>query len=112
MLWACVGLLVALCVALFRSRDRAAKWYGLAIVGALLFLYCGLNQNIIWPAMRDSKITAIHLGFYLGTQPGVVAALVQRPWIIVPLVVVLPASQFVYGWYMARVFYAREWRLP
>ncbi len=107
-LWAHVGVLVTLCVALFRSRDPAVKWYGLAILGGLLFLYCGLNQNIIWAAMRYSKITAIPLGFYLGTQPRVVAALVQRPWIMVPVVVVLLASQFVYGWYMAHVFYAGE----
>lgn len=107
-LWAHVALLVALCVALFRSRDPATKWSGLAIVGGLLFLYIGLNQNIIWAAMRYSKIAALPLGFYLGTQPRVTAVLAQRPWIIAPLVVVLLASQFAYGWYMAHVFYAGE----
>lgn len=107
-LWAHVTLLVTLCVAFFRLRDPAMKWSGLAIVGGLLFLYVGLNQNIIWAAMRYSKIAAIPLGFYLGTQPRVVAALVQRPWIIVLLVVMLLASQLAYGWYMAHVFYAGE----
>ena len=107
-LWAHVALLVALCVALYRSRDPAMKWYGLAIVGGLLFLYIGLNQNIIWAAMRYSKIAALPLGFYLGTQPRVAAALLQHPWIIVPLVVVLLASQFAWGWYMAEVYWAPE----
>jgi hypothetical protein len=105
-LWAHVALLVTLCVVLYRSRDPAVKWYGLAIVGGLLFLYCGLNQNIIWAAMRYSKIAALPLGFYLGTQPRVEAALAQHTWIIVPLVVVLLASQFAWGWYMFEVYWA------
>lgn len=105
-LWAHVALLAALCVVLYRSRDPVVKWYGLAIVGGLLFLYCGLNQNIIWAAIRYSKIAAIPLGFYLGTQPRVAAALTQHPLVIVPLVVVLLASQFAYCWYMADVFFA------
>lgn len=105
-LWAHVALLVTLCVALFRSRDSAMKWYGLAIVGGLLFLFCGLNQNIIWAAIRYSKIAALPLGFYLGTQPRVVAALAQHPWVIAPLVVVLVASQFAYCWYIAEVFFS------
>lgn len=104
-LWAHVALLVTLCVVLFRSRDPAMKWCGLAIVGGLLFLYCGLNQNIIWAAVRYSKIAAVPLGFYLGTQPRVAAALAQHPWIIVPLVVVLLASQFAWGWYMSDVYF-------
>ena len=82
------------------------KWYGLAIVGGLLFLFCGLNQNIIWAAIRYSKIAALPLGFYLGTQPRVVAALAQHPWVIAPLVVVLVASQFAYCWYIAEVFFS------
>ncbi len=105
-LWAHVALLVALCVALYRSRDPSVKWYGLAIVGGLLFLYCGLNQKIIWAAMRYSKIAAIPLGFYLGTQARVAAALAQHTWIILPLVVVLLASQFAWGWYMFEVYWA------
>ena len=105
-LWAHVAVLVTLCVALFRWRDPATKWLGLAIVGGLLFLYSGLNQNIIWAAMRYSKIAALPLGFYLGTQPRVAAALAQHRWIIVPLVVVLLASQFAYCWYMVDVFFA------
>lgn len=107
-LWAHVALLLALCVALFRSRDPAMKWCGLAIVGGLLFLYIGLNQNIIWAAVRYSKIAAIPLGFYLGTQPRVAAVLAQHPWVIAPLVVALLVSQFVYCWYMVDVFFAPE----
>jgi hypothetical protein len=105
-LWAHVALLVTLCVALFRERDSAMKWLGLAIVGALLFLYGGLNQHIIWAAVRYSKIAAIPIGFYLGTKPCVAAAVTQHPWIIVPLVVVLLASQFAYCWYMVSDFWA------
>jgi hypothetical protein len=105
-LWAHVAVLVTLCVALFRWRDPATKWLGLAIVGGLLFLYSGLNQNIIWAAMRYSKIAALPLGFYLGTQPRVADALAQHRWIIVPLVVVLLASQFAYCWYMVADFIA------
>lgn len=107
-LWAHVALLVALCVALFRLRDPAMKWCSLAIVGGLLFIYCGLNQNIIWAAMRYSKIAALPLGFYLGTQPRVAAVLAQYPWAIAPLVVVLLASQFAWGWYMAESYFAPE----
>jgi predicted neutral ceramidase superfamily lipid hydrolase len=105
-LWAHVALLVTLCVALFREPDPAVRWLGLAVVLGLLFLYGGLNQNIIWAAMRYSKIAAIPLGFYLGTKPRVTAAVAQHPWIIVPLVMVLLASQFAYCWYMARDFWA------
>ena len=105
-LWAHVAVLVTLCVALFRWRDSAMKWLGLAIVGGLLFLYSGLNQNIIWAAVRYSKIAALPLGFYLGTQPRVAAALAQNRWIIVSLVVVLLASQFAFCWYMVDDFFA------
>jgi hypothetical protein len=106
-LWAHVALLVTLCVALFRERDPTVKWLGLAVVGGLLFLYGGLNQHIIWAALRYSKIAAIPLGFYLGTKPRVTAAVTQHPWIIVSLVVVLLASQLAYCWYMAIVFWAQ-----
>lgn len=104
-LWAHVALLVALGWALFRLRDPAMKWCGLAIVGGLLFVYCGLNQNIIWAAMRYSKIAALPLGFYLGTQPRVAAVLAQRPWVIAPLVIALLASQFVLCWYMVHFYF-------
>jgi len=100
-LWAHVALLVALLVAFGRGRDPSTKWWGLAVVGGLLFLYTGLNQNIIWAAVRYSKITALPLGFYLGTRPRVASVLAQRQWIMAPLVVVLLASQFAYCWYMA-----------
>lgn len=104
-LWGHVALLVALGVAIFRLRDPAIKWCGLAIVGGLLFLFGGLNQNIIWAAVRYGKIAALPIGFYLGTQPRVAAAFAQHPWIIAPLAVVLLASQFAYCWYMTDVFF-------
>lgn len=107
-LWAHVALLAALCVVLCRSRDPVVKWYGLAIVGGLLFLYIGLNQLVIWAAMRFSKIAALPLGFYLGTHPRVATVLARHPWVIAPLVVVLLASQFAWGWYMADHFFARK----
>lgn len=107
-LWTHVALLVAVGVALFRWPDPATKWWGLAIIGGLLFLFLGLNQNIIWAAIRYSKIAALPIGFYLGNQPRVTAALTQSPWIIVLLVIVLLASQFAYCWYMTQVFFVPE----
>jgi hypothetical protein len=107
-LWTNVALLVALGMAFGRGRDSSTKWWGLAVVGGLLFLYSGLNQDIIWAAMRYSKIAALPLGFYLGTRPHVASALTQHQWRMVPLVVVLLASQFAYGWYMAEIFFAPQ----
>ena len=95
-LWAHVALLVALFVAFCRSRDPSTKWWGLAIVGGLLFLYAGLNQNIIWAATRYSKIAVLPLGFYLGSRPRIGYALAQRPWFIATLGVALLVSQLIY----------------
>jgi hypothetical protein len=102
------SLLIALLVAFGRRRDPPTQWWGLAVVGGLLFLYIGLNQDIIWAAVRYSKIAALPLGFYLGTRPRVASVLAQRQWIIAPLVVVLLASQFAYCWYMAEIFFAPQ----
>jgi hypothetical protein len=107
-LWAHVGLLMALFVAFCRARDLSTRWWGLALVGGLLFLYVGLNQNIIWAATRYSKIAALPVGFYLGTRPYVASALAQRRWIIAAFVVVLLASQFAYCWYMAEIVFASK----
>jgi hypothetical protein len=107
-LWAHVGLLMALFVAFCRARDLSTRWWGLALVGGLLFLYVGLNQNIIWAATRYSKIAALPVGFYLGTRPRVASALAQRRWIIAAFVVVLLASQFAYCWYMAEIVFASK----
>ena len=107
-LWTHVALLVALLVAFGRGHDASIKWWGLAVVGGLLFLYTGLNQNIIWAAVRYSKITALPLGFYLGTRPRVASVLAQHQWIMAPLVIVLLVSQFAYCWYMAEIFFALQ----
>jgi hypothetical protein len=77
----------------------------LAVVGGLLFLYFGLNQRIIWAAMRYSKIAALPIGFYLGSHKNVSAVLSRCPWSIAALVVALLATQFVYSWYAAEVFF-------
>jgi hypothetical protein len=105
-LWAHVGMLVTLLVSFIRERNAAAKWYGLAVVCGLLFLYCGLNQNIIWAAVRYSKIAALPLGFYFGSHPRFADFFLRRPWRVVALTGLLFASQLIYSLYMARFYFA------
>jgi hypothetical protein len=107
-LWTHVAVLGALALSFFRNRSSCLKWYGLAIVGGLLFLFVGLNQDIIWAAVRYSKIAALPIGFYLATQPRIISAIDARRWIIPVLVVTLLSTQIAYSWYMAEVFSAAK----
>jgi hypothetical protein len=63
-----------------------------------------LNQDIIWAAVRYSKIAALPIGLYLATRPPVMSAIEARRWIIPVLVIALLASQLAYCWYMVEVF--------
>jgi hypothetical protein len=103
-LWAHVALLAALLFAFIKETHASAKWYGLAIVGGLFFLYIGLNHNIVWAAVRYSKIAALPIGFYLGTHPRAAEAISKRIWSIVVVMVLLLTSQFAFSLYIARVF--------
>ena len=105
-LWTHVGMLIGLAIALGRGRDLT-KWWGLAIVGGLLFLYTTLNQDIIWAAMRYSKIAALPIGFYVGRRPHIATAL-TRLQVMAGLAIVLLATQFAFCWYMAEVVFAAK----
>jgi hypothetical protein len=96
-LWSHIGVLATLLIAFIRERSASAKWYGLAIVCGLLFLYGGLNQNIIWAAVRYSKIAALALGLYFGIHPKVADFFFRRSWRVVTLAGLLLASQFAFS---------------
>jgi hypothetical protein len=102
-LWTHAAFLFALAVAFWRVRDLSTKWWALAIVGGLLFLYTTLNQDIIWAAVRYSKLAAVPFGFYVGTRPRVAATLTRSQWVVAGLAVVLLATQLAFCWYMAEI---------
>ena len=106
-LWTHAAFLIGLAVAFSRGRDRSTKWWGLAIVGGLLFLYTTLNQDIIWAAVRYSKLAALPFGFYIGSRPHIAGTLVRSQWVMAGLAIMLLVTQLAFCWYMAEIVFAK-----
>lgn len=105
-LWTHAAFLIGLALAFGRARDRSTKWWALSMVAGLLFLYSTLNQDIIWAAVRYSKLAALPFGLYLGSRTRMADTLTRSPWITAGLVLVLLATQLAFCWYMAEIKFA------
>jgi hypothetical protein len=109
-LWTQAALLFGLALAIVYGRgfDRSTKWWALAIIGGLIFLYSTLNQDIIWAAVRYSKLAALPFGLYIGSRPRIANTLMRSPWISAGLVLLLFATQLAFCWYMAEIKFADD----
>jgi hypothetical protein len=106
-LWSHAVFLIGLAIAFGRRRERSTKWWGLGITGGLLFLYTTLNQDIIWAAVRYSKLAALPFGLYIGTGPHIAAVLARSQWAMAGLAIVLLSTQLAFCWYMAEIVFAK-----
>lgn len=107
-LWTHAAFLFGLAVVYCRGHDRSTKWWALAFVGGLLFLYSTLNQDIIWAAVRYSKLAALPFGLYVGSRPRIADTLTRSRSVIAGLVVVLLATQLAFCWYMVEIKFADD----
>ncbi len=83
------------------------SWYGLAIAGGILFLSLTLNQNTIWAVMRFGKLLALPMVWFWGSRLETTRLTrSQFRFLLVALLFVLLASQFIYAWYLAMIFFA------
>ncbi len=79
--------------------------YGIVISLAVLILFLILNQGEIWAAMRFGRLLVIPLALIANTK----IAFKKISWWSFPAIfafLFLFLSQFVYAWYMARVYFA------
>ena len=101
-LWAHVALIVALWVAVVRGRVQATRWYAVAILSGMSFLYVGLNQDIVWAAVRFSRLLAVPIGWEAGIRWRDRPRGARDVPIAAAIILLLLAMQFAYCWYMAR----------
>jgi Gpi18-like mannosyltransferase len=76
---------------------------GGALAAAVLFLCLALNQLEIWAAVRFSKLLVLPA---MWTLQSARPALLKNRWVWLVAIAGGLASQFVYAWYLARVYFA------
>ncbi len=81
--------------------------YGLAICIVLIGVWALINQYEIWALARFGKMLALPITMVWASSSNRSMLLSRRGRIITAGgAIVLLASQFVYAWYMVRVYYA------
>jgi len=88
-------------------KNDEKKWYSLAIFAAILTMVVTLNEREIWAVVRFGRLLAIPLVWHFGE---VFIALIEQSrtiafitgWTIVGMI----GSQFVFGYYMAKIWSA------
>ncbi len=98
------GITGATLIATF-ARRSGYFYYGVAISSAILLLFLILNQHEIWAAMRFGRLLVIPLAFLISSTSPPRNRLWMNPLLVALLLTFLFASQFVYAWYMASVYF-------
>jgi len=105
------GLIVAFTVAtlllLFLSYQVKSSYfhYGIAICAASLFLFIFLTHNEIWAAVRFSRLLVLPLIWLIGDLYRNKLPIWLNGPIVGCFLLILFFTQFVYSWYMAKVFF-------
>jgi hypothetical protein len=81
------------------------NYYGVAISTSIIILFIVLNQHEIWAAIRFSKLLAIPISLILLYHFKFDQVLNKYKYISLLSILLLLASQFIYSWYMATIFY-------
>lgn len=81
------------------------SYYGITISLAILILFFILNQHEIWAAMRFSRLLVIPLAFIANTNPTFKKLSWWRSPATITFLLSLLLSQFIYAWYIARVYF-------
>ena len=102
--WGILVLCGVLLVYAWRDWRSAIAWYGLALVGGVLFLLAVLNQNTIWAAVRFSKILAIPAAWFLGDLLPFAGRPRARGLAVGAVLLALLATQLAFAWYFATHF--------
>lgn len=103
-----VGFAVVGGAALFLSSKRVAdfQYWGIAVSLGVLVLFFLLNTHEIWAAARFSRLLVIPLAIGLPKIPSTFPAEKRKGTLVISVLVVLFSTQFLYAWYLARIYFA------
>ncbi|WP_298002675.1 MULTISPECIES: hypothetical protein [Anaerolinea] len=104
LLWAFAVFTFSLLVIQVQKKSVYSP-YGVALILGVALLFVFLNQSEIWAAVRFSRLLVIPFVGIFASFPEWRNALLSKPWLVVMVLVGLIASQFVYAWYIARVYF-------
>ena len=101
------ALLTVLSLGLSIKNAGPSKYLAIAISSAVFLLFVFLNQTVIWGAARFSRLLVLPLAlgwssFSTGKNSQKIISCINSP----VFVLLLFASQVVFAWYQARVFFA------
>ncbi|WP_322507432.1 hypothetical protein [Anaerolinea sp.] len=103
-LWGFFLFTILLLVLQWRIKPLNSS-YGTALAVGVLILFVFLNQSEIWAAVRFSRLLVIPLMGIISSSQKLQNTFLSKPnWVLLLLLVAL-MSQFVYAWYIARVYF-------